>query len=297
MNLDYNKLIFVHELKELSEEEVKELKKHTSREKNYIFGRQPYIEKDRKMFCDKVSQRLKSDHHIDKTLLEKAYIEANIIFPEEKELGFINLLLENGYSIQTLKNLLTIIEYLKDNSQDNVKNEQMHLSLEEQAQNRVNRITKIITKQYGYTKSETILNKIACILSFDTIDKIINQKIKSTAMKYRINKIHDLKLFYYTVIKESDKQLIDCNFIYETETINPKIIETVENFIDELKSETTNLNVLVEHNVIITDQLYVLLSENDKKTIDSITDCKLAFSESDEYQEIIDNVKTRKLTK
>ena len=116
-------------------------------------------------------------------------------------------------------------------------------------------------------------------------------------MKYRINKIHDLKLFYYTVIKESDKQLIDCNFIYETETINPKIIETVENFIDELKSETTNLNVLVEHNVIITDQLYVLLSENDKKTIDSITDCKLAFSESDEYQEILDNVKTRKLTK
>jgi len=67
--------------------------------------------------------------------------------------------------------------------------------------------------------------------------------------------------------------------------------------ISEIKESTSNLNVSIEYTVTIADELNILISEEDEKTINSIKDCELTYSETDEYYDIIDNVKSKKLTK
>jgi len=308
MNLDYNKLIFIHDLKNLSEQRINEFKKATAAEKNYILGRQPNIgdvkyakryilATDYISIVEKVNQRLKSNHHANKSRIAKAFMEANLIFPEEKDLDFITLILNQGYSIKALKNLLIIIEYLKKDTEEPTKNEDRHESIKKQTQLHINKITNIIKKQYGDISTEIILNKITCLLSLDIIDRLVSQKIQKIIKSNKINKIKELKLFYYTVVKEEDKQLIDCNFIYESETIEPSIIETIDKIISEIKESTSNLNVSIEYTVTIADELNILISEEDEKTINSIKDCELTYSETDEYYDIIDNVKSKKLTK
>lgn len=311
MNIDYNKLIFINDIIYMSEEEEKRLKKLAREEIarlecNHKYIITPYDKSmsinitlkqktyERLYICTPLQYKNESESN-------KAYISANIMIPEEKELDFIKTLLDGTIKTKNSEKQIPInleqLKYCIDLLTKYFKFKQNNLTKEDEdkkriCENYIKAVTKVVSKRFGSIRPEDVINKFNQI--YAQIQKATN----------KIKDIDEVKLFYYTINKDKQNQKIcsiSFNFVCETETITSEaLIKKLYKIIKDIRMFCRKIGISTDISIETTDELEILINENDTKTLEDLENCNIVYSEDDEYYDMVEEylpAKTKKRIK